>query len=36
MRTKVIFDTKNCIQRDQWKAAGFDVVLLGDSKVSTL
>ncbi|MBZ5481842.1 nucleotide sugar dehydrogenase [Bacillus sp. T_4] len=36
MRTKVIFDTKNCIQRDQWKASGFDVVLLGDSKVSTL
>ncbi|MCM3154753.1 nucleotide sugar dehydrogenase [Priestia megaterium] len=36
MRTKVIFDTKNCIQRDQWKTAGFDVVLLGDSKVSTL
>jgi UDP-N-acetyl-D-mannosaminuronic acid dehydrogenase len=36
MRTKVIFDTKNCIQCDQWKAAGFDVVLLGDSKVSTL
>ncbi|MBU8755382.1 nucleotide sugar dehydrogenase [Priestia megaterium] len=36
MRTKVLFDTKNCIQRDQWKAAGFDVVLLGDSKVSTL
>ncbi|MCP1449267.1 MULTISPECIES: nucleotide sugar dehydrogenase [Priestia] len=36
MRTKVIFDTKNCIERDQWKAAGFDVVLLGDSKVSTL
>ncbi|MDO6846490.1 nucleotide sugar dehydrogenase [Priestia megaterium] len=36
MRTRVIFDTKNCIQRDQWKAAGFDVVLLGDSKVSTL
>ncbi|MFP8643925.1 MULTISPECIES: nucleotide sugar dehydrogenase [Priestia] len=36
MRTKIIFDTKNCIQRDQWKAAGFDVVLLGDSKVSTL
>ncbi|AJI23773.1 nucleotide sugar dehydrogenase [Priestia megaterium] len=36
MRTKVIFDTKNCIQRDQWKGAGFDVVLLGDSKVSTL
>ncbi|MGG0464167.1 nucleotide sugar dehydrogenase [Priestia aryabhattai] len=36
MRTKIIFDTKNCIQRDQWKEAGFDVVLLGDSKVSTL
>ncbi|MCQ9282034.1 nucleotide sugar dehydrogenase [Priestia aryabhattai] len=36
MRTKIIFDTKNCIQRNQWKAAGFDVVLLGDSKVSTL
>ncbi|WJN44819.1 MULTISPECIES: nucleotide sugar dehydrogenase [Priestia] len=36
MRTKIIFDTKNCIQRDQWKVAGFDVVLLGDSKVSTL
>ncbi|MBU8688010.1 nucleotide sugar dehydrogenase [Priestia aryabhattai] len=36
MRTKIIFDTKNCIQRDKWKAADFDVVLLGDSKVSTL
>ncbi|MEK5412967.1 nucleotide sugar dehydrogenase [Priestia sp. FSL W8-0001] len=36
MRTKAIFDTKKCIQRDAWKKAGFDVVLLGDSKVSTI
>ncbi|TDB51903.1 MULTISPECIES: nucleotide sugar dehydrogenase [Bacillaceae] len=36
MRTKAIFDTKNCIQRDAWKQAGFDVILLGDSKVSTM
>lgn len=29
---KIIIDTKNCINREKWEAAGFDVYLLGDSK----
>ncbi|MCZ2257577.1 nucleotide sugar dehydrogenase [Sporosarcina sp. G11-34] len=32
MSTKVIIDTKNCIDRVKWKAAGFDVYILGNSK----
>ncbi|WP_110112577.1 nucleotide sugar dehydrogenase [Bacillus sp. CGMCC 1.16541] len=36
MRTPVIFDTKNCIDRQKWELAGFDVVSLGDSKNSSL
>lgn len=29
---KIIIDTKNCINREKWENAGFDVYLLGDSK----
>lgn len=29
---KIIIDTKNCIDREKWENAGFDVYLLGDSK----
>lgn len=32
MAHRVIIDTKNCINRAKWEAAGFDVYLLGDSK----
>jgi UDP-N-acetyl-D-mannosaminuronic acid dehydrogenase len=32
MRTKMIFDTKNCIKRSEWRNAGFDVKVIGDSK----
>lgn len=32
LRTKHVFDTKNCIVRNVWKDAGFDVTVLGDSK----
>ena len=32
MKHRIIIDTKNCINRDMWEAAGFDVYLLGDSK----
>jgi UDP-N-acetyl-D-mannosaminuronic acid dehydrogenase len=32
MRTKIIFDTKNCLNRSVWEKAGFDVHLLGDGK----
>ncbi|WP_433744989.1 nucleotide sugar dehydrogenase [Falsibacillus pallidus] len=32
VRTKMIFDTKNCIDREVWEAAGFEVKVLGDSK----
>jgi UDP-N-acetyl-D-mannosaminuronic acid dehydrogenase len=34
MRTKIIVDTKNCIDRRNWEQNGFDVFLLGDSKYS--
>jgi UDP-N-acetyl-D-mannosaminuronic acid dehydrogenase len=33
LRTKLIFDTKNCINKEQWKKAGFDVYVLGDSSI---
>ncbi|MCK6206638.1 nucleotide sugar dehydrogenase [Bacillus infantis] len=32
MRTKIIFDTKNCLDRSKWENAGFEVIALGDSK----
>lgn len=32
MTNHIIIDTKNCIDRAKWEAAGFDVYLLGDSK----
>lgn len=32
MKHRIVVDTKNCINRDTWEAAGFDVYLLGDSK----
>ncbi|MDQ0161894.1 nucleotide sugar dehydrogenase [Aeribacillus alveayuensis] len=32
MRSKMILDTKNCINRFAWEKAGFTVVTLGDSK----
>ncbi|MGE6414525.1 nucleotide sugar dehydrogenase [Planococcus kocurii] len=32
MKNKIIVDTKNCISREKWQAAGFDVYVLGDSK----
>lgn len=32
MENHIIIDTKNCIDRAKWEAAGFDVYLLGDSK----
>jgi UDP-N-acetyl-D-mannosaminuronic acid dehydrogenase len=31
MRTKIIYDTKKCIDEDKWKQAGFEVYVLGDS-----
>ncbi|WP_353057416.1 nucleotide sugar dehydrogenase [Neobacillus niacini] len=31
MRTKIIYDTKKCIDEDKWKQAGFEVYFLGDS-----
>lgn len=32
VRTKHVFDTKNCIVRKVWEDAGFEVTVLGDSK----
>lgn len=32
MRTKIVFDTKNCIDRQKWLDAGFEVITLGDTK----
>lgn len=29
---KIVFDTKNCLNRVNWEAAGFDFHLLGDAK----
>jgi UDP-N-acetyl-D-mannosaminuronic acid dehydrogenase len=34
VRSKIILDTKNCLPREAWAKAGFDVRLLGDSKHS--
>ncbi|AYC28913.1 nucleotide sugar dehydrogenase [Paenisporosarcina cavernae] len=32
MATRVVIDTKNCLDRSKWEEAGFDVYVLGDSK----
>jgi UDP-N-acetyl-D-mannosaminuronic acid dehydrogenase len=32
VRTKMLLDTKNCIDRQTWEKEGFDVYLLGDAK----
>ncbi|WP_102273654.1 nucleotide sugar dehydrogenase [Cytobacillus massiliigabonensis] len=32
MRTRIVFDTKNCLNRSKWEAAGFELYALGDSK----
>jgi UDP-N-acetyl-D-mannosaminuronic acid dehydrogenase len=32
MNHHIIIDTKNCIDREKWEAAGFDVYVLGDAK----
>ncbi|QDP41596.1 nucleotide sugar dehydrogenase [Radiobacillus deserti] len=32
VNTKIIFDTKNCIDEMEWRQAGFDYVRLGDAK----
>ncbi len=31
-KNKIVFDTKNCLNRDTWERAGFQFHLLGDSK----
>lgn len=36
LRTKVVLDTKNCINREVWLKAGFEVYTLGDSKNTIL
>lgn len=30
--SKIVFDTKNCLNRDNWEQAGFQFHLLGDAK----
>jgi UDP-N-acetyl-D-mannosaminuronic acid dehydrogenase len=32
VRSKIILDTKNCLERSKWRNAGFTTYLLGDSK----
>ncbi|WP_223592216.1 nucleotide sugar dehydrogenase [Neobacillus bataviensis] len=34
VRSKIVLDTKNCLPREAWVKAGFDVRVLGDSKHS--
>lgn len=34
VRTKVIVDAKNCLEREKWETAGFEVYTLGDAKQS--
>lgn len=34
VRSKIVFDAKNCLPREAWVKAGFDVRVLGDSKHS--
>ncbi|MGE6513596.1 nucleotide sugar dehydrogenase [Lysinibacillus sphaericus] len=31
-KTKIVFDTKNCLNRENWQEAGFEFHLLGDAK----
>lgn len=31
-KNKIVFDTKNCLNRDSWEQAGFQFHLLGDAK----
>lgn len=31
-KNKIVFDTKNCLDRGAWEAAGFEFHLLGDAK----
>lgn len=31
-KAKIVFDTKNCLSREQWQQAGFEFHLLGDAK----
>ncbi|MFF2178553.1 nucleotide sugar dehydrogenase [Lysinibacillus sp. NPDC058147] len=32
VKSKIVFDTKNCLKRDKWEEAGFQFHLLGDAK----
>ncbi|MEB2280023.1 nucleotide sugar dehydrogenase [Lysinibacillus xylanilyticus] len=32
LKSKIVFDTKNCLKRDKWEEAGFQFHLLGDAK----
>lgn len=32
VRSKIVLDTKNCLERKAWEDAGFEVKVLGDSK----
>lgn len=32
VKTKIVFDTKNCLNREKWQEAGFQFHLLGDAK----
>lgn len=34
VKNKVIIDTRNCLNRQDWESAGFKYVLLGDGKTS--
>ncbi|WP_262174278.1 nucleotide sugar dehydrogenase [Saccharococcus sp. Marseille-Q5394] len=36
MESRIIIDTKQCIDREKWRAAGFEVYVLGDSKNSPM
>ncbi|MCM3744119.1 nucleotide sugar dehydrogenase [Sporosarcina luteola] len=36
MESKIVIDTKQCIDREKWQAAGFEVYVLGDSKNSPM
>ncbi|WP_106496131.1 nucleotide sugar dehydrogenase [Lentibacillus sp. Marseille-P4043] len=32
MKTRIVFDTKNCLDESSWREAGFDFIRLGDAK----
>jgi len=34
VKTKIIIDTRNSLNRKDWESAGFKYVLLGDGKTS--